>query len=767
MARTPAGLAQALAPGPTETRQRRGAPAPGARPVLVTLLQASWILLGLLLAANLAYLMSFVVLPWALRSFGLLPLLLATPPLFAAAGLLWAPVSLGLAVVCKWVLIGRYRAGRYPVWGWTWLRHWMVQQAVRLVPWGLVHGTVWYGFCLRALGARVGPNLDVQRGVSPGGGGWDLLDVGADVTLGRDCSLRLTELVDGHLVVGPIRIGDGATLETRAGVAPGASLGAGACLTALSMLPTGGHLPAGERWDGVPATPAGTVDAPLVPAAGERRWSPVSYSLRLVALHWLLGLVVALPGWGLLLGAVFAWQVTSASVLSWLYRPSTSVATVLIIVALVLVVLPISLLWAGLLSRWLPRVEARAVWRWGPRFLWAWQKVALLEGAGLWLSGTMLWPLWLRLAGMRVGSGCEISTIMDTVPELVRVAPDCFFADGIYLGGARVDRGVADFAPTTLSSNTFLGNHAVVPGGCQLPGDILLGVCTVARPELVRPGSSWFGHPCFELPRREVVTCDRALTHDPSWYRWWTRLVWELGRFALPIPPLLLLGLWFKTLLHLSPGAHWSLLAFAVAPAYVVATLAALAALTLLAKWVMLGRVRPGQHPLWSCWCSRWDFLYVLWAFYARAIVAALEGTLLLGWWLRAMGSRVGRRVVLGGGFAQVVDPDMLRFDDGATVACMFQAHTFEDRVLKIGPLRLGAASTGGSAALLFYGADVGEGARVGEHSVVMKHEHLLAGGYYVGAPTRPALPPAAGGLYSLSSSSVGSSPGGSDTTTK
>jgi hypothetical protein len=101
-------------------------------------------------------------------------------------------------------------------------------------------------------------------------------------------------------------------------------------------------------------------------------------------------------------------------------------------------------------------------------------------------------------------------------------------------------------------------------------------------------------------------------------------------------------------------------------------------------KWTLLGRVRPGQHALWSCWCSRWDFLYVAWGQYGRFALQKLAGTLLLlNWYLRAMGAKLGKRVVLGPGFSQVVDPDMIVIEDGATVNAMFQAHTFEDRVLK------------------------------------------------------------------------------------
>ena len=153
-------------------------------------------------------------------------------------------------------------------------------------------------------------------------------------------------------------------------------------------------------------------------------------------------------------------------------------------------------------------------------------------------------------------------------------------------------------------------------------------------------------------------------------------------------------------------------------------------------KWALLGRVRPGTHPLWSCWCSRWDFLYVAWGFIAGPVLSTLDGTLLLHVYLRAMGMKIGERVVLGEGFAQVVDPHMIEICDGATVNAMFQAHTFEDRVLKIDRVRVGANSTLADATVPLYGADIGKGTYVAPHSVVMKHEHLLAGHRYEGVPT-------------------------------
>src|SRR5262249_7457685 len=126
---------------------------------------------------------------------------------------------------------------------------------------------------------------------------------------------------------------------------------------------------------------------------------------------------------------------------------------------------------------------------------------------------------------------------------------------------------------------------------------------------------------------------------------------------------------------------------------------------------------------------------------YARGLLASLEGTLWLSMYLRAAGMQIGRRVVLGAGFSQVVDPDMLTFEDDATVDCQFQAHTFEDRVLKIDQVRIRRGATVASAAVLLYGAEIGEGALVAPHSVVLKRERLQAGKSYAGCPVTCTAP--------------------------
>jgi non-ribosomal peptide synthetase-like protein len=570
-------------------------------------------------------------------------------------------------------------------------------------------------------------------------GGWDLLAIGDDVTVRQDASLRLVELSDGHLVVGPVTLDDGATVDVRAGVSGHAGLGRGAFLSALSWLEPGSRVPEDERYDGVPARPAGPAPAlPLVPA-GAHTMGPVAHGLATILLrfargtwHWYLAFAaLALP-------VIAAFDVDAEHVIAWYLEPPWEAGPVLALAAIVALGVPLAT-WAGAVElRFLGRVRPGVLGRWSLGYLRVLAKADAVRSAGRLLSGTLFWPGWLRLAGMRVGARCEISTIIDVLPECVEVGEETFFADGVYLGGPRVTRGAVEVGTTRLGRNTFVGNHAVIPAGTHLPDDVLLGVCTVADPSAMRRGTSWFGLPAFELPRREIVSLDRNLTHEPGPLRYATRLAWELARFILPVPPVLVLCAWLQV-----AGRAWTVGASTPAallglPAATLAVPVAFAALVVALKWMLLGRVRPGQHPLWSCWCSRWDFLYVAWGAWLRPFLARLEGTLLLGFVLRAFGVRIGRRVVLGSGFAQVVDPDMLAFEDGATVASMFQAHSFEDRVLKIDRVRVGAGASVGSAAVLFYGARVGARSWVAPHSVVMKHERLVQETRYAGCPTVP-----------------------------
>ena len=716
--------------GPRAQRQRP----PVERPVAATLFQGAWLLTDFVLASLASYVVLFHALPAVTERMGVVTLMLLFPPfaLLALAGYTVAAVR--YAVWMKRRFIGRYQPKRVPVWGRQWLKHWVVSRAAARIPWWLLEGTEYQKMALRALGARIGDRVHIHRGVELTEGGWDLLEIGDDVTLSQGASVRLIELEDREMIVGPVVLEDGCTLDVHAGVRTGCRVERDAYLTAHSSLVRGGRIPRGERWDGIPARPAGR--APTAPTALPGRiFSPRAAGDLLLLARLALMMFLAIPAelLGLVVWRWYGGSLTSiASAADTLLDARAAIAMMALAVAAV----PLTLLMTAIACRVIGRDRDRVVSRWSASYVALWLVPQLVDSAQRWLYGTLFWPHWLRLAGARVGRDCEVSSLIDALPATIDIADRTFCADGIYLGGARVHRGTVAVRPVGLASNVFVGNGALIPGGIRVPEGTLLGINTVADPRSLRPHTSWFGHPAFRLRNRQVVAADVRRTEHPPALRRLTRLFWETARFALPIIPVLsFLGyLW-----GVERAAEGSVLRLLVAiPLVTLGTALLPIVAALAAKWLLLGRARPGMRPLWSSWASRWDFYCVVWNVYVRELAAELRGTALLAVLLRAAGMRVGRGVVLDGRFADdLPDPDMITIEDGATVEGMFQAHTFEDRVLKNGPVVIRAGATVAHNAVLLYGADIGANARVGPHSVIMKHERLLPGIHYEGFPIR------------------------------
>jgi non-ribosomal peptide synthetase-like protein len=711
---------------------------------LCTTAQLSTLLVVLSLGSMALYGALCHVLPLLMDACGLIEATLLLPLLALVTAGLYIPLSLGVALGAKKLLIGTYKPGRYSAWGGFFFRNWLVHGCVSAMPWRLVEGTCFKNWFLRALGAKIGHHVHLHKGVQLPAGGYDLLEIGDHVTIARDAMLRVITYQDHTLILGPVTIGDNCTLETRSGMSPYSTMEPDSYLTALSLVPSHGTVPAGEMWEGIPAQYKGPV--PEVPPCTEQPWSEVKHACATLLMRWAVGLTLALPMIALELAAIFLWDLDAATIVRWLFAPQVGWQVGVSLVSMA-GSFALGLFMSGIVIRLLGPVRPGVYSRWRGQYIRIKIKQGLLEGVGKTLSGTLFWPWWLRLAGMRLGRNCEISTIEETIPELVEIGPETFFADGIYLGVPAIHRGTVRCEHTTFGQHTFLGNHVVVPAGSHLPDDILVGVCTVARDEQIRRGTAWFGHPAFELPHREVVKADPALTYHPSVWRYAYRLFWESLRFFFPVLPLGVMLGWCKLTPILAQASSWPVFFLGLLPLLGLATAGTFVGVVWALKWLLLGRVRPGQHPLWSSFVFKWDFIYMVWSAYAKPLMSVCHQTMLINLWLRAMGARIGKRVLLSGIFAQVVDPDMLRFEDDTTVTCDFQAHSFEDRVLKLGYVDLRTDCTAGAGAVLLYGAEVGAGSHVGEQSVVMKHEVLLPRHYYVGAPTRPALAPHVGSL--------------------
>ena len=66
------------------------------------------------------------------------------------------------------------------------------------------------------------------------------------------------------------------------------------------------------------------------------------------------------------------------------------------------------------------------------------------------------------------------------------------------------------------------------------------------------------------------------------------------------------------------------------------------------------------------------------------------------------------------------------------------QTHLYEDRVMKMSKVKVGAAASIGSRSVVLYDAEVGPGVSLDSQSLVMKGESLPAGTSWQGIPARP-----------------------------
>jgi non-ribosomal peptide synthetase-like protein len=143
-------------------------------------------------------------------------------------------------------------------------------------------------------------------------------------------------------------------------------------------------------------------------------------------------------------------------------------------------------------------------------------------------------------------------------------------------------------------------------------------------------------------------------------------------------------------------------------------------------------------EPLWSVFVRRSELITALYeAVAVPSLVGLLTGTPWIAPVLRLFGAHIGRRVWLDTTY--LTEFDLVEVGDDAAIGdtTSLQTHLFEDRVMKMSTVKIGAASSVGSRSVVLYDAEVGPGATLDSLSLAMKGETLPAGSRWRGIPAR------------------------------
>jgi non-ribosomal peptide synthetase-like protein len=629
------------------------------------------------------------------------------------------PGRIAIAAAGARLLLRGVRPGSYPRGGTVHMRLWAAEKLAEYSGATNLAG-VWLTYYARALGAQLGPDVDLHS----------LPPVTGMLRIGRGAAVEPEVDLSGHWVdgdtvhIGRIRIGAGATIGSRSTLLPGARIGRRAQVAPGSCVV--GAVPAGQRVAGVPAQRTGRATTPWPERRPVRRagWT-LAYGLTSLVLG-LLPVLAVLPGLVVLGRFVAGAPTLGAATRAALEGVPFATAVILLTYAL-LVLGAVRLLGIGLRPGYHP-VHGRIAWQaWTTERLMDLARVALFP-----LYASLFTPVWMRALGMRVGRRTEISTVV-ALPAMTTVGDGAFLADDTMVGSYELGGGWLRIERTRIGRRSFLGNSGMTAPGRKVPKRGLVGVLS-ATPKRAKAGTSWLGMPPMELPRT-VESADESRTFAPPRRLVLARAAVELCR-VVPVMCTVALAVLTLAVFGALAGAFGYGVAVAAGGPVLLAAGVLACAVASYAKLVLVGRLTPGDCPLWSDFVWRNELadtfvevLAVPW------LAGAAGGTPLMNVWLRSLGARVGRGVWCETYW--LPEADLIRIGDAATVnrGCVVQTHLFHDRIMRMDTVTLEAGATLGPHGIILPGASVGADATVGPASLVMRGEAVPGNGRWLGNP--------------------------------
>ncbi|KAB1503072.1 amino acid adenylation domain-containing protein [Corynebacterium sp. 320] len=632
-------------------------------------------------------------------------------------------------------LLAGVQPGDYPRGGATHLRLWAAERVADTSGARDVSGASWITTFARWLGADVGRGVQLHT----------LPPVTGMLTLGNYSSVEPEVDLSGYWVegdtlhLGHIVIGDGATVGARSTLLPGTTIASNAHIDAGSCVTGAKKVKSGARWAGSPAKKVGKAKGTFPSEAPPRKplWR-AGYALGAVVLSILpllslaVGIVFVL--WALSLsmqGATLQHTHSGWTILALLVPLSALGGLVIFATYTALTWILVRVLSIGLAPGVIP-VRSFSGWR-------VWFIERLMDAARTQLFplyAAQLTPWWFRSLGAKIGRDAEISTAV-MVPTFADVRDGAFLADDTMVGGYELGgRGWMRTGTTRVGKRSFLGNSGIAGPERNLKKNSLVAVLS-STPKKTKAGSNWLGSPPERLRRTVEADTHEGRTYNPSRRVKAARGAVETLRLLAPMTSAVIAACVIAAIQYQLLAGPISLVWLPLWGALVLILAGfAAATLTVAMKWLCVGRIRPGEHELWS----RFVWLNELQDQFVETVagpwfLAHTHGTGSLNVFLRALGARIGRGAWLDTYW--LPEADLVVIEDGATVGpgCVVQTHLFHDRIMSLDTVVLRAGSTLGPHSVALPASDIGRTTSVGPASLVMRGDHVPANTRWHGNP--------------------------------
>ncbi len=642
------------------------------------------------------------------------------------------PALIIVSILLKWIIIGRFKEGSHPLWGAYYFRFWLVKKFVDLTPLGLLSGTPFLNVYFRLMGAKIG------KGVYLGTDRiriFDLCSIGDGSSMAREAHLTGYTVENGQLIIGPVSVGKNCFLGTRSVLSEHTVMEDNSTLGELSFLPKGNKIPNGENWEGSPAKKVQSSKMDKLVTGDKKKGMPYGIYLftQFIALLFLLifPLILMIPF------ALTFYEIDLRYGFYWAISSTIPCAAIYIVLFCLLV--------AG--TKWaiIGKTKEEDFSIYSLRYIRKWMVDTIMQFTLLAfrsIYATIYLPSWLRLMGAKVGWRAEVSTVNQISTDLLNIGAGSFLADSVSIGSPVVRDGVMFLRKTSIGSKTFIGNGAVLACGDEVGNDCLIGVLSVPPKDIAEDkinGTSWLGSPPMYLPNRQVSQeFPNKLTYNPSPDLIIKRGIIEFFKITVPFAiTVCLIALFYKLIYDVLLIESFMRVVL-LAPFLLFALMFTTLFITAGFKWIIIGKFKPSNTPLWSAYVWKNEFINSLCeSMVYPFMVNMFLGTPYASWFFKLMGCKIGKRVFME--TTEITEFDLVHIGDDVNLnnLCTIQTHLFEDRVMKMSHLYVENKCSVGSMSVLLYDSVMEEGAIIDALSLVMKGETIPAKTKWEGSPVK------------------------------
>jgi len=646
--------------------------------------------------------------------------------------LLLHPILFAFVILLKWLLLGRVRAGHYPLWGWFYFRWWFVRQMIHcLLPIRILVGSPLMNWYCRLMGARIGANCCIQTYFVDS---FDLLSIGEYSAIGIEASLLGYEVENDFLIIGPITIGDHCYVGNNCVLNANTIMHSNAKLEDQSMLPAGTIIPKGAYFEGSPAIFSQSQREELKPS----RIKKVNYFDEGMygVVHYLFALILYFR---------FVLAITPGVILADAFNDSYGLASALAItlVSAIIFILLYCLVTVLFKLFIIKKFQAGRYPIYSLTYVRKWLfdrlMASSIETIGS-IYATLYVIPWLRLLGAKIGKYVEVSTPHYIAPDLLHLNDESFIADYAQLGVPYIDNGYITFHPTEIGKRAFIGNSAVIPAGTKVGDSCLIACFSIPPKHTMRKNTSWGGSPAMLLPKREKFqTFSLQETYRPSLILYLQRLGIDFLRVILPSTFLFMTILLEIVILERLQLSHIKILAIALLfPIIYAGIMLCFSGIVIALKWILMGRYQPGTKPAWSLFVFKNELITGLYDFYLDDLLSFLVGTPFLSYVLNLLGAKIGKQVFLD--TTNFTEFDLINIEDHAEINkdATLQPHLFEDKIFKMGHVTMKSHTMLGVKSVILYDAIQEKHSTLGSLSLLMKGEILPPNSYWHGVPAQP-----------------------------